>query len=232
MNIEILRKQPVKFYKKNGIKFFEPFVAADKDQKPIELSWETKSGASGIRAKSTYNDDISIFNIDVEANGFKGSSLIANPRKKEIGEILNLASLITFKENSFPSFDIFAFRSSIQFYAKYGFNIFSENINEIINNLKFLTELKGTKFINTRISASHFMKQLSNTTDKNYKLRYAELSNNLVSEHLRTLAREGEVVDKYNLCSHTHMRFTTPDMLKNKDYLNELLDKHKINYEI
>ncbi|MBO6256784.1 hypothetical protein J6N69_01940 [bacterium] len=228
MTFEILRKQPVKFYHQNGLKIFEPFKAVDKNKKTLELSWNLKPDYSSIMAKSTYNNDMSIYNIDTTHNGFKGISLVANPQKKEIGEVLNLASLITFKENNISHFDVFALRDYIQFYAKYGFNIFSNNINEILHNLKYLAKSKEEKFSDMVYSAKYFRSQLEKNATTDNKL----LSNNLISDYLRTLSRNGRKIDADDLYSHTHMRFSSLDEIRNRDYLNELLDKHEINYKI
>ena len=225
MAFEILRKQPVKFYYKNGFKFFEPFRAVDKNKKPLELSWHTKPDTSMITAKSSDNNDISIYDIKTARDGVKGVSIVANPQKKEIGEVLNLASLMTFKENNISNFNVFALRDYIQFYAKYGFNIVTNNINEILHNLKYLAKSKDSDVV---YSAKYFKEQLKHGADTEQKV----LSNNLVSDYLRTLARNGEKIDGDDLYSHTHMRFSSLDTIRNKDYLNELLDKHEINYTL
>lgn len=228
MNFEILKKQPLKFYYHNGIKFFEPFTAVDKNKKTVKMSWNFRPDSARIMAKSSYNNEISIYDIQISHDSFKGGSIVANPHKKGLGEILNLASLITFKENNTSNFDVFVLRDYIQFYAKYGFNIMTDNINEILHNLKFLAKNKEEKFSDMAYSAVYFKNQLMNNPDKDRKL----LSNNLVSDYLRTLARNGEKIDVDDLYSHTHMRFSTLDTVRNKDYLNELLDKHEINYKI
>ena len=228
MSFEILRKQPVKFYYHNGLKFFEPFRAVDKNKKSLELSWNFKPDSSAIVAKSTYNNDVSIYDIKTGQDSFKGVSIVANPKKKEIGEVLNLASLITFKENNINNFNVFALRDYIQFYAKYGFNIVTNNTNEILHNLKFLAKNKDKKYSDMVYSAKYFKEQIKQGTNTEQKL----LSNNLVSNYLRTLARNNEKIDGDDLYSHTHMRFSSLDAAGNRDYLNELLDKHEINYTI
>lgn len=228
MSFEILRKQPVKFYHQGGLKFFEPFRAVDKNKNPLELSWNLKPESPAIIAKSTYDNDISIYNIETTHNEFKGVSIVANPQRKEIGEVLNLASLITLKENNVNEFNVFALSDYIQFYAKYGFNIMTDNINEILHNLKFLVKNKEEKFSDMVYSAKYFKSQLERNATKDKKL----LSNNLISDYLRTLARNGKKIDGDDLYSHTHMRFSSLDSIRNRDYLNSLLDKHEINYKI
>ena len=233
MTFEILRKQPVKFYQQNGIKFFEPFKAVDKFKKPLELSWNSHPVSPSIRAKSTYNNDASIYDMEIDYfnKELKGTSIVAQPKNKGIGEVLNLASLITFKENNFSEYNVFALRDYIQFYTKYGFNILTNNINEIVHNLKIIAKSKDKRFSDLADSAQFFIKKIDKATEKE-KLNYFSLSNNLVSDYLRNLARNGEKADHNDLYSHTHMHFTTMDTARNKDYINKLLDKHEINYEI
>ena len=130
-----------------------------------------------------------------------------------------------YKENNISNFNVFALRDYIQFYAKYGFNIVTNNINEILHNLKYLAKSKDS---DVAYSAKYFKEQLKHGADTEQK----GLSNNLVSDYLRTLARNGEKIDGDDLYSHTHMRFSSLDTIRNKDYLNELLDKHEINYTL
>lgn len=233
MPFEILTKQPVKFYYRDGIKFFEPFRAVDKNKKPLDLSWHHKPYASTIVAKSGYNDEFSLYDLetDIAKKNLKGSSIVANPKNKGIGEVLNLASLITFCENNLFDYSVFALRDAIQFYTKYGFNLFSSNLNEVMHNLKFLTKSKNARFADTRSSANFFINKLSHE-DKIEKREYMTLGNNLVSDYIRILAREGKKIDGDDLYNHTHMHFSTIDKERNRDYLNALLDKHEINYKI
>ena len=234
MAIEILRKQPLTFYTQNGINFFKPFRAVDKNKNPLELSWNHKPDFSSITAKSKYNDDISIYNIKIDKskNDFKGDSIVTTPKNKGIGEVLNLASIITFKENNFVDYSVFALRNAIQFYAKYGFNLLSSNFNEIMHNLKFLTKLKDERYIDTRESAKFLINKVHQAPNDAEKMKYIPTANNLVSDYIRNLAREGKKIDGDDLYNHTHMHFSTIDTIRNRDYLNELLDKHEINYTL
>lgn len=232
MTFEILNKQPIKFYKHDGMKFFEPFRAVDNKKQPLNIEWHFRHNSKSIVAKNRYSDDISIYDIELSKDEFKGVSLVANPEKRGIGEVLNLASLISFKENLAPYFNVFSLRNSIAFFAKYGFNIFSENPNEVIHNLKFLSKIKGDRFEDTRDSAQYFLGKLNADIDERYKAKTRLLGNNLVSDFIRNMVRENKKIDTDDLYSHTHMQFSSLDMLRNADYLNELLEKHEINYKI
>lgn len=232
MTFEILRKQPIKFYKQNGVSFFEPFKAIDNYKKPLEVSWYHKTDSSSIIA-STDKDNLSIYNMELNHNdnSLRGLSIVANPRNRGIGELLNLASLITFKENNLSDYSVFVLRDAIQFYTKYGFNILSSNINEIIHNLKFLAKSKRVEYADMKDSAKYYLKKIEHGSDKE-KQQYIPLSNNLVSDYIRNLTRKGQKIDGDDLYNHTHMHFSTIDTIRNKDYLNELLDKHEIDYKI
>ena len=234
MAIEILRKQPLTFYTRNGINFFKPFRAVDKNKNPLEISWNHKPQSSSIMTKSTYNDDYSIYdmNINAEKNIFRGVSIVATPENKGIGELLNLASLITFRENKFDNYSVFALRDSIPFFAKYGFNILTSNINEILHNLKLITKSKGERYFDVRESAKFLTNKIQNVKDDTLKTLYIPTSNQITSDYIKTLAREGKKIDTDDLYNHTHMNFSTIDTIRNRDYLNELLDKHEIDYKI
>lgn len=234
INFEILRTKPLKFYKQEGFRFFEPFNAVDSEMKPLKVSINHPLEASSptIVAKSSHDKERSIYDIEfLHGNTLDGGVIVANPKNKGIGEVLNLASIIEFKENAFNKIHVFSLKDAVQFFAKYGFNIVSDNLEEVLHNLKILTKAKDNQFLDKKISARFLRKHIDSGNYKN-AADIATTSNNLVSDYIRELARSGKRVDKYDLYDNTSMEFNTLDMIRNKDYLNELLDKHKINYKI
>ena len=121
MALEILTRQPIKFYEKQGIKFFEPFNAVDKFKKPVTAeNHQKKQSLYGLQ-----------FNI--AKREMQGVTLAADPRKEGLGELLNLAALIEFHKNNLNRFKVFSLKESIQFYARYGFKIVSDDVDYILN---------------------------------------------------------------------------------------------------
>ncbi len=228
MTFQILRKNPITFYQHDGIKLFKEIEAVDKFKKPLKISLESDSS---IIAKDTYNSDISLYeiNFDREKKEAEGLSLVANPKKKGIGEVLNLASLIIFNENKFNLFKVFSLRDSIPFYAKFGFNIRSKNPDEVLHNLKFVTKEKDGKYFDSANSAKFFFSKMKDPQNRGDNF---ELANNVVGDYLRSKIRNGEKIDSDDLYNHAHMEFSALDTVKNREYLNEMLEKHEINYQV
>lgn len=228
MTFQILRKNPITFYQKGGIKFFNEFDAVDKFKKPLKISWDKETS---IAAKDSYNSDVSLYELELESGKKEahGLSLVANPKEKGIGEVLNLASLITFNENKFNLFKVFSLRDSIPFYAKFGFNIKSDDPVEVAHNLKFVAKEKDGRYFDISNSARFFLKEMEQSpkSGKNF-----ELANSVVGDYLRSLIRNGQKADSDDLYAHSHMEFTALDAAKNREYLNEMLEKHQINYQI
>ena len=134
MGIELLTNKPIKFYQKNGVKFFERFRAVDKNRKPVELFMDEQNGCPTIFAKN-HEGKHSTFELDfnLQSRTMRGKAIIANPKQQELGQVVNLAALMTFYVNKLNHFKIFAFRESMQFFAKFGFKVVTDNDDESID---------------------------------------------------------------------------------------------------
>ena len=195
MGIELLTNKPVKFYQKDGIKFFEKFRAVDKNRKPLELFMDEQNGCHTIFAKNHEGKNSTFeLDFDLQNRSRKGKALIADPKHQEIGQVVNLAALMTFYENKLNHFKVFAFRESMQFFAKFGFKVTTDNTDEILKLLKLVKKSKGQEFEDLRRQAQFFSDRVSGKVkDEVPSLNY--YANNVFSNYLKGLARKGERFD-------------------------------------
>lgn len=233
MGIELLTNKPIKFYQKNGVKFFERFRAVDKNRKPVELFMDEQNGCPTIFAKN-HEGKHSTFELDfdLQNRSMKGKALIANPKQQELGQVVNLAALMTFYENKLNHFKIFAFRESMQFFAKFGFKVVTDNDDEIMKLLKLVKKSKGQEFEDLRRQADFFGNRVSGKVPNDVpSLKYYAC--NVFSNYLKGLARKGEKFDPDKIPYNSRMDFSDWEFqTDNKDYLNQLFRKHEINFQI
>lgn len=233
MGIELLTNKPVKFYQKDGIKFFEKFRAVDKNRKPLELFMDEQNGCHTIFAKNHEGKNSTFeLDFDLQNRSMKGKALIADPKHQEIGQVVNLAALMTFYENKLNHFKVFAFRESMQFFAKFGFKVTTDNTDEILKLLKLVKKSKGQEFEDLRRQAQFFSDRVSGKVkDEVPSLNY--YANNVFSNYLKGLARKGERFDPDKIPYNARMDFSDWEFqTDNKDYLNRLFKKHEINFQI
>lgn len=228
MSFEILTRQPVKFYEKQGIKFFEDFQAVDKFNKPVKVFMDQNENAiKALNFQNKRSDYVIGFNIPQRE--MTGITLSAEPPKANIGEILNLSALMEFRENMLNYFKLFSLKESIQFYMRYGFKLVSDDVEEILRYLKMVMKSKPQKYENYRYSANFYYPRVAGKIecdDKFLKQRACDVASNYIQQ----LSKDGVKVSPYEFKYSVHMRFTDWDFQINRDYLNSLLDKHKINY--
>ncbi len=232
MALEILTRQPIKFYEKQGIKFFEPFNAVDKFKKPVKLFFDETEELTTLTAEN-HQKKQSLYGLqfNIAKREMQGVTLAADPRKEGLGELLNLAALIEFHKNNLNRFKVFSLKESIQFYARYGFKIVSDDVDYILNGLKLVMKSKNPRLENLRRDADFFYPKIAGTQksdDPFLKERGCEV----ISNYLKYLARNNNKVDSSKLEYSSNMMFTDWEFETNRDYLNSLLDGHEINYRV
>ena len=73
MALEILTRQPIKFYEKQGIKFFEPFNAVDKFKKPVKLFFDETEELTTLTAENHQkNNPYMVCNLILQKEKCKG----------------------------------------------------------------------------------------------------------------------------------------------------------------
>lgn len=233
MSFEILTRNPIKFYEKDGIKFFEKFKAADKYNKPVDVFIDTVSDDSPIiKAKNFQNKDSEfMLQFNIPQREMEGVTLNADPRKQGLGEILNLAGIIEFHKNNLNKFKVFSLQETIQLYTRYGFKLVTNDVDEILHNLKMVMRSKSEKYNYLRYAAKFYAPKLAGkepSDDPFLKQRGCEV----VSNYLQALSKEHKKIDPFDLKHSSNMQFTDWEIETNRDYLNSLMDLHKINYKV
>ncbi|MBD5401635.1 hypothetical protein HDR58_02380 [bacterium] len=231
MTFEILTRQPLKFYEKNGVKFFEDFYAVDKFKRPVKVFMGSQNNCSTIFTENV-DKQRAFYEIDINPQGREmlGSSMEANPKRQGIGEILNLAALIEFHKNKLNYFRLFSLKDAIPMYARYGFKMITDSVDEILHNLH-MVQRSSDRYLHLKRNAFYYYPQVAGSvaSDDPYMLRRAS---DVVSNYMKEMSRNGERVDASQLKYDAKMVFTDWEFQTDRNYLNEMLDKHEINYKV
>lgn len=232
MSFEILTRQPIRFYEKQGIKFFEGFNAVDKFKKPLQVFFEDTADTATLVGKN-YKNKESLYTLQfkIPKREMEGVSLSTTPHNEGIGEVLNLAALMELRENNLNRFNVFALKESIQFYARYGFKILSEDVDEILHNLRMVMKSKSERLEKFRYEANFFYPKISGKVESDDPF-LKQRGCDVVSNYLKELSRHKVHANSSDLKYSANMRFTDWEFETNRDYLNSLLDAHEINYKI
>jgi hypothetical protein len=127
---------------------------------------------------------------------------------------------------------MFTLKESLPFHLKYGFVIDNNNPYFIAEGLKYLKKSRVQSLDNLKNQADILLPKLTS--------RYSEIANDkntlekgcqVVSDYIKYLARMGLKKEEPHFDYGTHLKFSTWDFQKNKVYLNELLRKHKIDFQ-
>ena len=229
MSFEILTRQPIKFYEKNGIKVFDKFNAVDNCKNLLNVSFDPTD--TTIYAKDLKkNLSAYTLNFNIPKREMVGVTLVAEPPKKGIGEVLTLSALMEFVQNNLNYFKTFSLKESIQFHARFGFNLVTNDVDEILHHLKMVLKSRSPKYENLRYDANFYYPKLSGKV-KNDDEFINSRACHVASKYLQELSKDRVKIDPSKFRYSSHMLFTDYETLTNKDYLNTLLDKHEINYK-
>lgn len=231
MAIEILTRTPLRFYNKNGVKYFENFNAVDKLKRPVEISIDHNDIIPSIKAVNHQGrESLYDIKIDVPSRKMDGVVLNTEPQNRGIGEVLNLAAIIEFQQNNLNKFKIFSLRESIQFFTRYGFNLVTDDAEEILHNLRMVLNDKSEKFNSLKNKAKFFQPQIekNSKTDPFVKQRACDV----ISKYLQALSKDHKKVNPYGIKYSSDMMLSDWDIEINREYLNSLMDLHEINYKV
>lgn len=173
-------------------------------------------------------------NKDKEIFGF---NIIVEPeyrRKKfKFGEILRLASIMEMIENKVPHIKIYSKNSAIYFHSKYKFIPNIKNFEERNKALNTILQDKTKGYENFCKQAEQLLNEISNNQNNPAKQRsLCGPANKLINEYIQKALTE-EKPDKLHSFNYgMDMILKQDDVIKHKNFFNNLFQKHKINYHI
>ena len=147
-------------------------------------------------------------------------------RRKHLGEITRLASIITMLKNGLKEINILSLNDAALFHSKYKFEPYITDRHSAVIILKNIASSNIPKFAD-RVKV--ILEQLRKTDNTEELLKSA---NEIVSEFIEHVQKVEQ--PKKNHFQHwgLSMRLTRENVIQNKDFFNTLFAKHDIDYKI
>ena len=206
------------------IKVKDRFInEARRDEIEIAIN---KSGFSRPLAKETLNifENKNIFgkNIEVQEK-FRNKNL-------RLGELMRLMSVAQMNENKSPLMRIFSRNSAVYFHAKYKFQPDIDEystINNVINPILLEKHPLLTEFAQ---EAQQYKDEIW-TTDS-FNDEWLDRVNDFLDRYIQKVIEHKLPVQQHPINSYINMKLTRENLLKNRDFFNQLFTKHGIDYTI
>lgn len=165
------------------------------------------------------------FNINKKENELYGIIIKTseNYRKNNLAEILRLGSIITMLKNGIKNFRILSLDTAVLFHTKYKFEPDITNRKESIRILKHLTNSDNEQIVEkaqTILDKKHLYSEKEICTFAN-KIAKDFFVNELKTTGENTLDFHG--ID---------MKLTEEKIKENKDFFNQLFEKHNIDFRV
>lgn len=176
-----------------------------------------------------------IFSIDNEHKTMFGFTIEVEPEYHQkgfkLGELMRLSSIITMFENNIKQLDILSKDTAIYFHSKYKFqpNITAFHFRD--NILKSIIENSKKPFDEITQRAVELVERLKQKPPGEEQRAITRETNSLAKSYIeKVISNNTQKENPIN--SPMDMKLTMETITGNKDFFNELFQKHGIDYEI
>lgn len=174
--------------------------------------------------------------IDTFQNSMTGLYIEVNRmfQKSEyrFGELLRLVSIIEMMENNLSKFKLFSKSTAINFHLKYKFlpNITRFDHRDLF--LKNLLEYNNPNFNDIIPKAKSIIERISKAQSPQEQRELAQETTTLSREFVKRMLQENDKNFPHPFTKGIDMELTREEILKNKDFFNQLFANHNIDYKI
>jgi len=181
------------------------------------------------------------FNINPASRNFNGYfiEVAENSQKHGYGEIMRLASVIDLLENNLSSIQIFSTNDAIMFHYKYGFKPQVNKYDEACDILHNICKEKSPELKNVSENAGEVLDCLLNGGMWfGQGINFIKKSAEVVEEYLSTVKEKHLkwISDKFshgvNFRKDIDMKLDIDTVRQNRDFFNQLFEKHDFDYRI
>lgn len=192
------------------------------------VAQKVKKGRYSISINSPSNTRLSKETFCMTDNDIFGVSIKTGEpyRRKKLGEITRLASIITMLKNGLKEINILSIDDAALFHTKYKFE---PHITERENAILMLKNISCSNIQKFSDRVKEILTQLKKTDNVEELL---QSTNEVISEFIEHHTKTSQAY-KYHF-SHwgLPMRLTQENVIQNKDFFNTLFVRHDIDYKI
>lgn len=189
------------------------------------------------RLKDEFNHELGKEDFSYFSDSLYGLSIEVKPEYKEkgygFGEILRLSSIIMILENKIKEFLIYSLPSAIFFHSKYKFQPSIEKMEDSKNILRNVIKNCNQKlFGDIHLEAEKILTECEQCNTYEESKVIFEKTNKLLEKYITRIMNFGNDYKLHPFDCGMHMKLTLDDIFYNKDFFNNLFDKHGIDYHI
>ena len=176
----------------------------------------------------------------LNSNSHKGCGATMEVEKEyrqrglKIGEVLRLSSIIGIMENEISEFEIYSKPSAIYFHSKYKFEPAITEFQQRDDALESIIRNSKSGYEYYKNEAKKIQEKICFNTDNEMQRKLCADTSALVSEYIQKVLETGTETEYLNHTFNTGLRMVLKrdEIIKNKDFFNDLFLKHGINYKI
>ena len=178
-----------------------------------------------------------IISLDSHSNAMTGYNILVEPEYRQknfrFGELLRLASIMEIIENKSPFIYIFSKDTAVYFHGKYKFEPVIKAFEERNAALETIIHDKSPHFKDLSIKAQNIEDQIKANINNDQKQRnLTKKTNDIVREYIKRALEEPNPQKNHPFKRGMDMMLDAETIRRNKDYFNNLFEKHGIDYKI
>lgn len=237
--MQISKITPISFGKipierdKTNVNIFKNVNCNNRSGDRYEASIKEDSGYTYIidLKKGDINNPKSLCELVIDPNDSSIYTHYMSTNKDEkhngLGSCLHLLSIVEMLENNMDSIDLYSLTQAIPFHIKMGFKCNGSWSFDLWKNINHVIQETDPRLIKYAEQAKAFKSELMPN-----KMR-TEIGNEILTNYLRDAIKIKFPEEQTQLCPYSfYMKLTREDVLKNKEFYNELFKKYNIDYEI
>lgn len=178
-----------------------------------------------------------IISIDKNNKSMAGYNILVEKEYQQknfyLGELLRLASIMEIIENKCPFICIYSKDTAVFFHSKYKFLPAIKTFEERNAALETMIQDKSPHFKDLSIKAKDIENQIKANKGNTQKQReLTQKINYIVREYIKRALEEKNPQENHPFKKGMDMMLDAETIRRNKDYFNNLFEKHGIDYKI
>lgn len=177
-----------------------------------------------------------IFSFENFDNSMFGYSIRVNPDLRQkglhLGELLRLSSIVEMFENQAEKLKIYSKDTAIYFHSKYKFQPSIDNFKDRDKALDSIVQNPKNGMEEIIDSAKKLIEKIKNSTTPEEQRAAIPQTNKIAKQYIEQVLASKEGYKTHPFDYGMGMELTKDSVLKNKDFFNELFQKHGIDYKV
>ena len=207
-----------------------------------DITTSTTKNSGGLNAfiteiKNKFGKSLGfeVFSLEGQNKNIFGFNIFINmdyrQKNLRLGELLRLSSIIEMFENKVPEINIYSKDTAIYFHSKYKFKPDLKVFSDRNNALNTISNDTSKGFETFREKAKEIIRKIhDNQENAEIQRQICVDCNSFVHDYIQKAMLDGYKHHRFNY--GMNMTLTADDVIANREFFNELYQKHGIDYKI